>query len=192
VDLKPRLYVLTAPIGLGKTTFCRTLASQARTAGWDVAGILCPAIVENGAKTGIQVQDLRSEEIRLLAVSTHQPFDQMPDKDLDLSLFPKLGNWLFFPSALTWGREVIAASLPADLLIVDELGPLELVRGEGWANAVEVLQQPAYKIGIVVIRPSLLNEARNVLDVFEVIQADLTVNIDAWLKVVLAELALRS
>jgi hypothetical protein len=29
--------------------------------------------------------------------------------------------------------------VPVEVLIVDELGPLELVRGQGWANALDVL-----------------------------------------------------
>lgn len=189
MDLKPRLFILTAPIGAGKTTFCRALADRAGAAGWDVAGILCPAFFEDSVKTGILAQDLRSGEARLLAVSTHQPINQALGTQSDHKLFNlKLGNWLFSTSTLTWGREIIAASLPTDLLIVDELGPLELVRGEGWANALDVLRQPAYKAGVIVIRPSLLTEACSVLDVFEVIQADMFIPTQDWVQTILLSL----
>ncbi len=50
-----RLYVLTAPRGAGKTTFCRTLAERARSRGWTVVGVLSPAVFEEGVKTGIEV-----------------------------------------------------------------------------------------------------------------------------------------
>jgi nucleoside-triphosphatase THEP1 len=149
------LYLLTAEIGAGKTTFCAALAQQGLAAGWDVAGILCPPAFENGIKTGFSAQNLRTGETRPLAVSVSSDLRPLT---FDLSL----GNWLFSPSTLAWGNEVLATALPCDLFIVDELGPLELIRGEGWINALEALRQPTYKFGVVVIRPSLLETAQKI------------------------------
>lgn len=148
------LYLLTAPSGAGKTTFCAALAEQARAAGWDVAGILSPPVFENGEKTGIRAQNLRTGETRPLAsLNTHLP---PPNYQLPI------GNWLFSPSALAWGNDILAACLPCDLFIVDELGPLELLRGAGWHSALEVLRQPQYKIGLAVVRPELVETAQKV------------------------------
>jgi len=147
------LSLLSAPSGAGKTTFCLRRAEQARAAGWQVSGILCPPVFQGGVKTGILVQDLRSGETRPLAVSS------LSQTELSTFNLP-LGQWLFDSSALAWGNEVLAAALPCDLLIVDELGPLELMRGEGWQNAISVLRQPRYKIGLAVVRPSLLQTAQ--------------------------------
>ncbi len=80
-----------------------------------------------------------------------------------------LGRWLFSPSALAWGNDLLASCLPADLFIVDELGPLELIRGEGWVNALEALRSGRYKIGLVVIRPELVETGRQILPVEQVI-----------------------
>lgn len=146
------LYLLSAPSGAGKTTFCAALADLARAAGWDVAGILCPPVFENGIKTGILAQNLRTGETHPLAMSN----TQLPTTNYQLPL----GNWLFSPSTLAWGNELLASCLPADLFIVDELGPLELLRGEGWFNALEALRQPTYKIGVAVVRPNLLETAQ--------------------------------
>jgi nucleoside-triphosphatase THEP1 len=153
------LYLLTAPSGAGKTTFCAALAEQARAAGWDVAGVLCPPVFENGVKTGICAQNLRTRATRPLAALANQsPISnyQLPISNYQLPL----GQWLFSPSALAWGNEIFAAALPCDLFIVDELGPLELIRGEGWMNALEALRQGTYKIGVAVVRPSLLETAQ--------------------------------
>lgn len=146
------LYLLSAPSGAGKTAFCAALAEQARAAGWDVAGVLCPPVFENGVKTGILAQNLRTRATRPLAISNAQ----LPISNYQLPL----GQWLFSPSALAWGNEIFASSLPCDLFIVDELGPLELIRGEGWTNALEALRQAKYKIGIAVVRPGLLETAQ--------------------------------
>jgi nucleoside-triphosphatase THEP1 len=175
------LYLLTAPSGAGKTTFCAALAEQARAAGWDVAGVLSPPVFENGQKVAILAQNLRSGETRPLAITSHL---SLPPSHFSLSpshfsLSPShfslptfnfpLGQWLFSPSALAWGNDLLASCLPTDLFIVDELGPLELIRGEGWVNALEALRSGRYKTGLVVIRPELVEKARQQLPINEVI-----------------------
>lgn len=151
--MTPRRYLLTAPSGAGKTTFCAELARQARSRGLDVAGILCPPVFENGLKTGILAQDLRTGETRPLAVLAAQspiPNDQLP-----------LGQWLFSTESLAWGNAVLQTALPCDLLIIDELGPLEFFRGQGWQAARHILPRDEYRAAVVIVRPDL---AQNALD----------------------------
>lgn len=176
----PSLWALTGERGIGKTTFCRTLIELAITAGWDVAGLLSRAVFEGGVKTGILVESLRGGETQPLACAA-----------LSLSLQPatfdlQLGSWLFSSAALAWGNQVLGSSLACDLFIVDELGPLEFLRGEGWVNALEALCHPRYRLGLVVIRPELLETAREVLPITQVIAIDasdnLTLQAQAWWK----------
>lgn len=162
----PLLWALTGERGAGKTTFCRALAERARAAGWDVAGLLSPGVFENGVKTGILVQDLRTGETHPLARVHPVPGLASAVQAENFSL--AFGDWLFDPSAFAWGNQVLEASLPCDLLIVDELGPLELVRGEGWTSALAVLRQPRYRVGLVVVRPELVELARQSLPIAQV------------------------
>lgn len=145
----PPLWVLTGGRGIGKTTQCRALVEQARATGWDVAGLLSPAIFENGVKTGILAQDLRTNESRTLAMLT----TQSPITNYHLPL----GQWLFDPTAIAWGNQILQSRPPCDLFIVDEIGPLELLRGEGWVNAFDALHQVRYRLGVVVIRPECID-----------------------------------
>lgn len=60
-----------------------------------------------------------------------------------------------------------------DYLVVDELGPLELVRGEGLTNAVELLKSGEFKKALVVVRPHLIDKAKDIfgnskIDVLEI------------------------
>lgn len=144
----PPLWLLTGPIGAGKTTFCRRLAQTARSQGWDAAGLLSPARMEAGRKIGILAEDLRSGEQLTLACIHSSPQAGL-----------HLGSWHFDERVLDWGNQVIAKSSPCDLLIVDELGPLEFNRQIGLTAALEVISRGCYKIGCVVVRPSLLAEA---------------------------------
>lgn len=51
-----------------------------------------------------------------------------------------------------------------DYLVVDELGPLELERGEGLTNAVELLKSGEIKKALVVVRPHLIAKAKDIIE----------------------------
>jgi nucleoside-triphosphatase THEP1 len=145
----PTLWLITGPSGAGKTTFCRRLAQDARSQSWNVAGLLSPAWMEADQKVGILVEDLRSGEQRTLAYMYPSPQAGL-----------RLGPWHFDEHVLGWGNQVIMKSSPCELLIVDELGPLEFNRQIGLTAAFDILSQRHYRVGCVVIRPSLLAEAQ--------------------------------
>lgn len=143
------LVVLTGGRGQGKTTLCRQLADLKAVAGWRVSGLLSPARIEAGVKTGIMALDLQSGESRLLASGIPGEIDGF-----------SFGEWVFDPSVLEWAKQVLHCSVPADLLIVDEIGPLEFELGCGWSSALDILAQKDFQAGLVVVRPEYLADAR--------------------------------
>jgi nucleoside-triphosphatase THEP1 len=159
--------MVSGPRGEGKSTFCREIAQSARNAGWDVAGLLSPAQFEAGTKTGILAEDLRTGVSHPLACMARQSQDDLA-----------FGNWYFNRRTLEWGNQVLDISLPCDLLIVDELGPLELTHQMGWRAALEVLPRPGYRLALVVIRPELQAAARRVFDRIGCIRFSTIVEID--------------
>lgn len=148
------LYALTGPRGAGKTTFCRHLIARARQAGWDVAGVTSPAVIEDGERVGFDAEDIRSGERHGLGRAQPQPGFSI-----------RLGRWFISPAALAWANQIFARCCPCDLLIVDEIGPLELVRGEGWTSALSALRAGVYRAAVVVVRPELLEEAHAALPI---------------------------
>jgi nucleoside-triphosphatase THEP1 len=144
-----RIVLLTGERGSGKTSACERLAVMARDSGFDCAGIVSPAVVEDGVKVGIDVADVRTGERRRLAT-----VDERRDG-------LRLGPFRFDHDSLAWGARRVEMACPCDVLLVDELGPLELEREAGWANALGVLRQGEYGLGVVVVRPSLLLASRD-------------------------------
>ena len=65
---------------------------------------------------------------------------------------------------MDWGNRVLASSLPCDLLLIDELGPLEFNLGLGWVSALDLIQSGQYRQALVVIRPELLAKAQELLN----------------------------
>jgi hypothetical protein len=83
----------------------------------------------------------------------------------------KLGQWLFDPTVVDWGNQVLQSRQPCDLFIIDELGPLEFFRGEGWISAFDALRQVRYRLGVVVIRPECIDTFSRMGFFFQVAEA---------------------
>lgn len=163
------IWMVTGPRQVGKSSFCRGLAEVARQAGWEVAGLFCPVQIEQGTRTGILAEDLRTGESHRLASIYRQSPEDIP-----------FGDWYFDPQTLEWGNRILENSPPCDLLIVDELGPLEFTHQMGWWTALEILPRGEYRVALVVIRPELQSAARNLFDFSEIIQIDPIRTTDAW------------
>ena len=144
------IWIIAGERGVGKSSFCLRVASLARQAGWKVSGLLSLAQFEQGEKIAILAHDLLSRENRLLA--------KLHSSSLSIS-GPRLGNWQFDSNTLAWGNELLKVALPCDLLVVDELGPLEFDQGIGWTSGFSALGEGLYKFAMVVIRPEYLPQA---------------------------------
>jgi nucleoside-triphosphatase len=107
--------------------------------------------MEVGKKTGIAVENLASKETRHLAVHDYKP-NNLDDDPI---------HWAFDPLVLEWGNQVFAQAVPTDLLVVDEIGPLEMKRKQGWVNALHALDSRQYRQAILVMRPKLLAMAQS-------------------------------
>lgn len=145
------IVILTGLSGSGKTTACREGIALAQRQGLDCAGILCPARFEVGRKTGIDLLDVRTGE--------RHPLAEVDDLPADL----RIGPFRFDTQVMSWGKDILNTACPCDLLIVDEIGPLELERGQGWVNALEVLRTGCFGVAVVTLRPSLVETFRNVM-----------------------------
>ncbi len=147
--MQGELWIITGEIGAGKTRWCRMFLELAQKAGWDAAGVISPAVFENGQKVAIDALDVRSGERRRLAArrQTEDPA-QVHTRE-----------WRFEADTIEWGNTVFRQAVPCDLLMVDEVGPLELLQGEGWSAALEAINSRAYRLAVVVVRPSLLSIA---------------------------------
>ena len=81
---------------------------------------------------------------------------------------PQVGPYSFDPAALASALRVLrrAATLRqaqdtaagCDLLMVDEIGPLELERGEGFAPILDLLPVEGPTHTLIVVRPALLDQ----------------------------------
>lgn len=161
----PSLFLITGPSGSGKTEWCQKAVAYARSRRWPVAGLLAPAVMEDGRKIGIDLLDLSSGERRPLAVwkgagddggAGHGDEDDGQPPQAGIST----GDWNFSYDTLAWGNRVLEKTTRADFVIVDELGPLEFRQGQGLQAGLELLDAWRYRLACVTIRPSLVGAVR--------------------------------
>lgn len=143
-----RLILVSGESGAGKTHWCQALHEGATRLGLPVKGLISPPILVGGQKTGIDLVDLSSGEHRQLA-------NVRGDEHFNLYT----GKWSFDISTLAWGNQILAGCAPCRLLILDELGPLELEAGQGLKAGLPLLDGRHYELACVVVRPSLLENA---------------------------------
>lgn len=136
----PLIVLVTGPRGVGKTTLCLRTVTLAKEAHYSCAGLLT----------------LREDDDRRILVDVRTG-DRRP---LTTSgpTGVSVGRYLFDPDALAWGTAILARSTPCDLLVLDELGPLEMAGG-GWAVGIDVLRGERFFLALVVVRPELVAEA---------------------------------
>lgn len=152
------LYVISGDFRSGKTSVCIQLIEKWLQAGRRVAGIVSPARFEDGRKTGIYALDIASGQRKLLATS--RPGEMLGQP---------LGIWTFDTEVLAWGNQLLCNIQETDALILDEIGPLELDRHQGWINGLNVFRTAKYQLGVVVIRPEYVDKFRNLGYLFKLV-----------------------
>ena len=144
-----RLILVTGSSGSGKTRWCQTLAERANVLGIHAAGLVSPAVFEGDVKVGIDLLDLGSGEQRRLAVRRGEYGDGHNTLD-----------WHFYSETLDWGNNILGQFGTCRFIILDELGVLELEQGLGLTNGIGLITARRYRLACVVVRPSLLDDAR--------------------------------
>ncbi len=141
-----RISVLVGPVGVGKTTVAARVALLARAQGLACGGLLAPPILDGrGHRVGIWGVNLRTDERVTLA---------RVDRDLD---GPTVGPYSFDAAALAWAMRAIERDAgECDLLVVDEIGRLELEENCGLAPVLPVLRARRVGRSLVLVRDSLL------------------------------------
>jgi len=149
VSTQNRLILWTGPKHSGKTTIATKLAQIASAEGFNVAGLLSPPLYHNSKLLGFDVLDLHSQ--------TRAPLAR---RKINQS---KAGPFTFISDGLKLGNAVLSAEATksADLVIVDEFGPLEL-NNEGWRKNVNSLLFSSNAVVLLVVRRELADTVRQV------------------------------
>lgn len=152
------LLILTAPIQTGKTRWLEALISELASCGVTSYGVVAPGRWHREPEGGELVKDgidnvllPSGERVRLAEAARGHDGTAGLGWSFDADVLARVDGYFA-------GLALQADGAPG-LLVVDELGPLELKRGEGLVHAVRLLERgpaPAWPHAIVVVRPALV------------------------------------
>ena len=163
LKLPVRVVVVTGPTDGGKTETVTAIAERMRTEGVPVAGFVQPGEFEDGKKIGFRLRDLATGEEAALATMGDRSEGEFGTR------------FQFSEEGFRLGREALSRSGPASVVIIDELGPIEL-RGQGHMPAVRrALAVPDLVGAVIVVRRALVPSLLAELDASDAVVIDVEV-----------------
>ncbi len=120
------VFILTGRINQGKTTLTRQIVSKLKEEGISVKGFITLGNTNDNRRNAYSIKNIETGEQTPLC-STH------PDRQK-----PNYGRYYFEEEGIQKGCNLIeqSMSVSTDLIIIDELGPME-INDRGWAPAIE-------------------------------------------------------
>ena len=135
----------------GKTTATVKLVECLQHEGCTAGGILAPSIYQDDKLVGFDIVDIQNDVRVPLAIRDEKSSGVVPYKYSEEGL--ALGHAVLSP----------AENEAADLVIVDEYGPLEL-DGKGWRDDVDRLLGQHYPPVLLVVRRQIAEKVRQLYE----------------------------
>ena len=144
-DQKKLTIGLVGARGTGKTSLIMDLLEIFQERKLKIAGVLSPGIFDGSQKIAIELIHLPSKQGRLLAVLKNDNESGMV-----------FGDWTFFQETLDWANKKLQEAPVCDLLVLDEIGPLELDFNRGLKAGLGLLTTGEYKLALLSLRPKCI------------------------------------
>lgn len=142
---RPLVFILSGEVNEGKTKFAMQVVDKLKQEGFSPAGFFSVGNTNDNNREAYSLIDIQTGIERELC-----SFEPGKKK-------VRVGRFFFNDQGIEFGREILKASLNQgnDLLVVDEIGPLE-INDQGWAPALEVVIKKGSIPHLWVVRESLL------------------------------------
>ncbi len=150
LNCNPIVFFITGEKGKGKTTFVTEVISILQKQGFNAGGIVAPGYLDNNIRSKFDIVNIETSERKLLCgIKVENGIDE-------------IGRFKFTKEGLALGREALSYEniFDKDLVVIDEVGPLEL-KGKGWAESINELLSKCNKIIILVVRNDSVNEVKD-------------------------------
>lgn len=148
------IVILSGQIGIGKTTICDKVIERACADGHTCGGVVSRKGRDNLGRAVIRVVDVSVGGGGVVLAREGEPF-----KD-----GPSAGRFHYSPEGIEYAGKAILSGAGSDLLLIDEVGRLEL-DGEGFAPALGKVGLKKLDRVLLVVREFLVDEAMDKLDV---------------------------
>lgn len=115
ISLEKRLFFITGSPGIGKTTILLQVIEALKTGGYNVGGMISREVRAGGARVGFEILDLSNGRKGWLAHTNQKDGPWIGKYRVNLKDLNNIGS-----------NAIVNAVEKADILAVDEVGPMEL------------------------------------------------------------------
>lgn len=142
---RPRVVIITGAKHSGKTTYATALVAQFKARKFPVSGILAPSEMQDGRRTSIWVESIKTGAALFLASRTRLVVDKVYE----------YGGFTFSQAGYDFARKELLNFAPRDLVFLDEFGVLEFA-GLGYVHECQQLFDANIAALFIVIRKELV------------------------------------
>lgn len=175
-----RIWLLTGEPGCGKTTALMKIVNAVRARGYSIGGVVAAEKRIRGIRVGFEIVDLLSGSRDILA-------------SVEQKMGPRVGKYRVNLKALSdlAAKALIEAARSCDLIVCDEIGPMEMASPEFRKAVKEVVDSGKPMVGVIHkhMRDPLADELRASAEV-EVVEIDIYRSDEATSKILEAVLNL--
>lgn len=132
---------ITGYSGSGKTGISREIIDILYLKPIKIAGFISQAIIFENEKRTIQVLNLETKE--------EKPLAQLARDRLSADF----GKWNFNQKTIEWVINSLSTVTNCDLLVMDEIGPLEIEMHKGWHTIFDDIDRIDFKACLITFRP---------------------------------------
>lgn len=180
IGLVKRIWLLTGEPGSGKTTALMKVVNAVRARGYAIGGVVALEKRVKGVRVGFDIVDLLTGSRDTLA-------------SVEQKMGPRVGKYKVNLKGLSdlAARALVEAAQRCDLIVCDEIGPMEMASPEFRKAVKEAVSSGKPMIGVIHkhLRDPLADELRTSPDV-EVVEIDVYRSDETALKIAEAVLKL--
>jgi len=148
----PKRVVISAVRGAGKTSLIMAIVKAFQCQGIDVKGVVTPGVFDGEKKIAIEISDLTAGESRVFARLAEETTTAL-----------QFGDWSFSQETIDWANQRLSAIKSAEVLVIDEIGPLELDMNSGLQAGLDLLASDIYHLAVITVRPKCLKALSELL-----------------------------
>lgn len=153
-----KIFIVSGPVGGGKTTFTRNITEFLKDQDIKSEGILSERIMAGSRTTGYDVVDLTTGEREMFLREDGNPAGET------------IGKFYIYPAGLQAGRSILEAlvSEKTGIVIIDEVGMLEL-QGKGWHDSISELLEKSSNNILMTVRDKYVDDVKKKWNLTEAI-----------------------
>lgn len=149
--MSKNIYIVSGHSGSGKTAWLTKAIDFLKKNNFVVGGVLAPGVWENGEK--IAIDSVLYPEASRITLAVRKP-------DFAEGYSRK---WKFDDQMVEKINNHLKQLNSCDYVVIDEIGPLEIIKHQGYTNAIKILEEAKFDNVIVAIRPSLVNKLKDII-----------------------------